>query len=124
MSLILVIDDEEPIRSLCRRILTHEGYEVIEAPDGNEGVRQYREHLPDLIITDIIMPEKEGIETIMDLRKEFPTVKIVAISGGGQATTGATCLHLAKSLGAVKTLAKPFTRQELLDVVRYALDSK
>lgn len=123
MSLILVIDDEEPIRALCARILTHEGYQVIEAPDGNEGVRQYRQHRPDLIITDIIMPEKEGIETIMDLKKEFPLVKIVAISGGGQATTGATCLHLAKALGAVKTLAKPFTRQELLDVVRYALEA-
>jgi CheY-like chemotaxis protein len=124
MSSILVIDDEEAIRTLCRRILTHEGYQVIEAPDGAEGVRQYREQRPDLIITDIIMPEKEGIETIMDLRREFPAVKIIAISGGGQATTGATCLHLAKSLGALKTLAKPFTRQELLEAVRYALEQK
>ena len=122
MSSILVIDDEEAIRSLCRRILTQAGHQVIEAPDGNEGVRLYRENRPDLIITDIIMPEKEGIETIMDLRKEFPSVKIVAISGGGSATTGATCLHLAKSLGALKALAKPFTRQQLLDAVRDALE--
>jgi CheY-like chemotaxis protein len=124
MSSILVIDDEEPIRSLCRRILAHEGYHVFEAPDGNEGLRLYREQRPNLIITDIIMPEKEGIETIMDLRREFPAVKIIAISGGGQATTGATCLHLARSLGAVRTLAKPFTRQELLDAVRYALEQE
>ncbi len=122
MSSILVIDDEADIRDLCRRILSQAGYQVIEAPDGNVGMRLYRENRPDLIITDIIMPEKEGIETIMELRREFPAVRIVAISGGGQATTGATCLHLAKSLGAVKALAKPFTKSELLDVVREALE--
>jgi CheY-like chemotaxis protein len=121
MSSILVIDDEAEIRVLCSRILEQAGHRVIVAPDGNVGTRLYREHLPNIIITDIIMPEKEGIQTIIELRREFPAVKIIAISGGGQATTGATCLHLAKKLGAVKTLAKPFTKQELLDAVCEAL---
>jgi CheY-like chemotaxis protein len=122
MTSILVIDDEADIRVLCSRILTQAGYHVIEAEDGNVGMKLYRESRPDLIITDIIMPEKEGIETIMELRREFPAVKIIAISGGGQATTGATCLHLAKRLGAVKALAKPFSRQQLLDIVREAFE--
>jgi CheY-like chemotaxis protein len=71
------------------------------------GIKLYRENPADLVITDIIMPEKEGIELIIELRRDFPYVKIIAVSGGGQRMESATCLSLAKGLGAVRTLAKP-----------------
>jgi len=119
---ILVVDDESEIRSLVSRILKQAGHEVIEAADGNEGTRLFRENLPELLITDIIMPEKEGIETIMELRRDFPNVKIIAISGGGKALARDTCLRFAKGLGANGALAKPFSRQELLDAVQEVLN--
>ncbi|MBI4961797.1 MAG: response regulator [Desulfomonile tiedjei] len=123
MALILVIDDEEDIRDLVSRILKQAGHQVLEAPDGNVGTSLYRKHLPELLITDIIMPEKEGIETIRELRQDFPNVKIIAISGGGQALPRDTCLQFAKGLGANITLAKPFSRQELLDAVQKVLET-
>jgi CheY-like chemotaxis protein len=103
--------------------LEQAGHQVAEAPNGNEGLRLCQQLNPDLIVTDIIMPEKEGLETIMELRRDFPLVKVIAISGGGQTMAGSTCLHLAKRLGAAKTLAKPFSKQELLAAVREVLDS-
>jgi CheY-like chemotaxis protein len=119
---ILIIDDEAEIRVLCRRILEPAGYDVTEARDREVGVRLYRISRHDVIITDIIMPEKEGIETIMVLRRDFPEVKIIAISGGGQAMAGAACLQAAKRLGVAKTLAKPFSKQELPAAVQDVLD--
>jgi CheY-like chemotaxis protein len=119
---ILVIDDESNIRSLVSRILQQAGHEVIEAADGNEGTKLFRKNLPELLITDIIMPEKEGIETIVELRRDFPHVKIIAISGGGKALDRDACLKFAKGLGANRTLAKPFSRQELLDAVQQVLE--
>ncbi|MBI5572494.1 MAG: response regulator [Desulfomonile tiedjei] len=122
MASILVIEDDADIRALYCRILSQAGHAVTEAPDGSVGLRLYRQKHRDLVITDIIMPEKEGIETIMELQRESPDVQIIAISGGGQATPGATCLHLAKRLGAARTLAKPFSKQELLDAVTEVLE--
>jgi CheY-like chemotaxis protein len=81
---ILIIDDEDQFRSMLRRVLERASYEVVEAQDGNEGIQRCREAPMDLIITDILMPGKEGLETIMDLRREFSQVKIIAISGGGR----------------------------------------
>jgi YesN/AraC family two-component response regulator len=83
MARILIIDDESQIRSMLRLMLERVGYEVVEAPDGIEGIRKYREKPADLIITDLIMPNKDGIGMIIDLKKEFPEVKIIAMSGGG-----------------------------------------
>lgn len=122
MARILVIEDEEDIRGLYSRILKHAGHDVIDAPDGKVGIELYRENPADLVITDIIMPEKEGIELIRELRRDFPEAKIIAVSGGGQATSSSTCLRLAKGFGAVKTLAKPFSQQELVDTVREVLN--
>lgn len=124
MARILVIEDEGDIRGLYSRILKNAGHDVIEAPDGKVGIALYRENPADLVITDIIMPEKEGIELIIELRRDFPDVKIIAVSGGGQRMESATCLSLAKGLGAVRTLAKPFSQQELVDTVREVLDAK
>jgi DNA-binding response OmpR family regulator len=117
---ILVIDDEEPVRVVLRQMLEKEGYEVEEAQDGAVGMNLLRDHLADLIITDLFMPEKEGIETIMEVRKCFPQVKIIAMSGGGRTGT-LDFLPMAESFGAQRTLAKPFERRELLEAVRTML---
>lgn len=117
---VLVIDDEEIIRNLLRDILEHEGYRVSEAVDGDKGIRQYQENPTDLVITDLIMPGKEGIETIRELRSLFPDVKIVAVSGGGR--IGPDCyLKMAKGFGALRTLNKPIRREILLKTVQEVL---
>jgi CheY-like chemotaxis protein len=117
---ILVIDDEEQPRRMLRSVLERAGYEVIEARDGNEGLQRFREAPTDVIITDLLMPEKEGLETIMDARREFPEVKIIAMSGGGRAGN-LNFLEIARRLGAQRTLSKPFELQVLLAAVRELL---
>ena len=121
MARILIIDDEAMIRNLIVKILEREGYETITASDGKEGIKSHRENPADLIITDLIMPEKEGIETIMELRRDFPDVKIIAMSGGGNIDPE-TYLRIAKTMGAIKTLAKPFNRKELLKTIQELLE--
>jgi two-component system, chemotaxis family, chemotaxis protein CheY len=113
---ILIIDDEDQPRRMLQQVLTRAGYEVIEARDGNEGLQRYRATPTDIIITDILMPEKEGLETIIDLRREFPSVKIIAMSGGGR-TGNLNFLDVAKRLGAQRTLEKPFDLQAMLGAV-------
>ena len=117
MARILIIDDEDQPRRMLQQVLIRAGYEVVEARDGNQGLQLFRVSQTDLIITDILMPEKEGLETIIDLRREFPAVKIIAISGGGR-TGNLNFLEVAKRLGAQRTLQKPFELQEMLAAVR------
>jgi DNA-binding response OmpR family regulator len=121
MARILVIDDEEAIRSLVNRGLSNAGHEVVEASDGVEGTRLFEESHFDLVITDLIMPEKEGIETILDLRERYPEVKILVISGGlsfgGRAVDREGPLTDAKALGADACMAKPFGMQALVEMV-------
>src|SRR5690349_20135697 len=120
MPKIQVIDDDEQVRALLHEILDRAGFEVVEAANGVEGVSVYRSAPSDLIITDLIMPEKEGVETILELRSEFPSARIIAISGGGR--NGAQdYLAIAAKLGARRVVAKPFSRQEILDAVQAAL---
>jgi CheY-like chemotaxis protein len=121
MARILIIDDEAMIRDLLKELLEREGYETITASGGNDGIEIYREKPADLIITDLIMPGKEGIETIMELRRDFKDVKIMAMSGGGRIDPE-TYLQMAKTLGAVKTIAKPFDRKELLETIQELLE--
>jgi CheY-like chemotaxis protein len=120
MNSILIIDDEAPIRSMLRLILEREGYQVIEAPDGIEGIRHYRQQPTDLIITDLIMPNKDGIGMIIDLKKEYPDINIIAMSGGGLNKPDGY-LKGAKQLGAKYTLSKPIDRGELLRAVKDTL---
>ena len=120
MQRILIIDDDEQVRALLFEILERAGFEVVEAANGAEGVRLYREKPAELVITDLVMPEKEGIETILDLRREFPNVRIIAISGGGR-SGGRDYLSIASQLGARRTVAKPFSRQEIIDAVQHTL---
>ncbi len=111
---ILVIDDEESIRGLIRAVMEKAGYTVLEAGDGDTGLEMSRSHHVDLIITDLIMPGKEGIETISELRKEQPHLKIIAISG---AVDSATYLHMADHLGADETFGKPFHVNDMVETV-------
>jgi CheY-like chemotaxis protein len=120
MARILIIDDEPQIRSMLRLMLERVGYEIAEAPDGIEGIRRYRENPADLIITDLIMPNKDGIGMIIDLKKEFPKVKIIAMSGGG-VNRPEGYLDGAKKLGATRTLTKPIDRDEMLKAVKETL---
>ena len=117
MARILIIDDDVQILDMLRQTLELKGYEVVDATNGKEGIRLYRENPADLIITDIIMPDKEGIETIIELKRDFPDVKIIAISGGGRIGPEGY-LSMAKKLGARYTFSKPVKREELLAAVR------
>ncbi len=112
---ILLVDDEEPFRTVIRRVLVNAGYEVVEAADGLEGIQRFYEKPADLIITDIIMPEKEGIETILELKSTHPELKLIAMSGGGWYGTDID-FNMARKLGA-RTLDKPFALKELLEMV-------
>ncbi|MFZ5790434.1 MAG: response regulator [Pseudomonadota bacterium] len=120
MARILIIDDEEAVRLTLRQILQHAGYDVVEAENGAVGLARMREKSADLVITDIIMPEMEGVETVTAMRKEFPAVKLIAMSGGGR-TGNFNFLGAALKLGAAKVLQKPFNRVALLDAVRECL---
>ena len=120
MERILIIDDEQPIRSMLRLMLERDGYEVVEAPDGIEGIKAYRQNPTDLIITDLIMPNKDGIGMIIELQKEYPDVKIIAMSGGGL-NKPEGYLKGAKKLGATCTLTKPIDREKMLRAVKNIL---
>lgn len=114
MARILIIDDELSMRSLIRLILEQSGYEVADAQDGDEGIKLQKAQPADLIITDLLMPGKEGFETIIELKADFPDTKIIAISGGGQFIDKNNFLQIAHKLGADYTLSKPFEKQDLI----------
>jgi DNA-binding response OmpR family regulator len=120
MAHILVVDDEELVRTLLEQVLTREGHIVMCAANGDEALRCLREQPTDLMITDLIMPGKEGIETITDARREFPDMKIIAMSGGGRVGPG-NYLSLAGKLGADRVFAKPFDHRILVGTVREVL---
>ena len=120
MASILLVDDDEQFRTMLSESLSQAGYEVNEARDGREGIQSYRDHPCDLIITDLIMPEKEGLETIQELRRRYPEVKIIAISGGSRHGSF-DYLKMAQAFGARRMLAKPFTRMEILEAVSQVL---
>ena len=117
---ILIIDDDDLVRATLSRILIAESYVVIEAMDGNEGIKKYQDGEIDLVITDILMPEKEGIETIKELRNSGGKAKIIAISGGDRSGSK-MYLRMAEKLGADGILAKPIRRQELLAKIEEVL---
>jgi len=116
MARILVIDDDPMARDIVVEILSQKGHQAVEACNGRQGLEQFHNADFDLVITDIIMPDVEGIETIIQLRKDKPDVKIIAISGGGK-ISAYSHLSLAEKFGVKKTLAKPFSKADLLTAV-------
>jgi len=123
MARILIVDDDDRFRKMFREMLEQAGYEVVEAPDGRVGIKLYRENPVDLIILDILMPEKEGIETVIELKRDFPDVKIIAMSAGGRMGQ-LNFLDQAKTFGALKSFTKPFDRQEMLDAIDELLEKE
>lgn len=116
---VLVIDDDGDVRAFIRSLLEGEGFEVALAADGREGLEMQRKHPAKVVVTDIFMPGKEGMETIFEMRQQFPQTGIIVMSGGpSKRGAGLDYLSLALQLGAVKSLEKPFATQALIDAVR------
>jgi len=124
MATILVIDDDTQIRHMLRRALERQGHEILDAREGAEGLRLFREKRVDLVITDILMPEMEGLACIRELRLADPGIRVIAISGGGSQNFKLDVLGVARRLGATATLNKPFKLEELTQVVREELEHR
>ena len=120
MPSILIIDDDDSLRDSLRRTLHKEGYTIMEASEGGRGLKQLERSPVDVILLDMFMPDKDGLETIGVLRRTHPGIRIIAMSGGGFKGI-VDVLHVAKKMGVRRTLAKPFTREELLDAVHETL---
>ena len=118
MARILVIDDHDSIRGLLRTVLEGAGHEVLEAANGRQGLELYRAQSADLIITDLAMPEMNGLNLIMELTRSFLDVKVIAMSGTPDSEGP---LRVAKLLGARQTFHKPFDVEKLLEAVEYDL---
>jgi CheY-like chemotaxis protein len=116
MPRILIIDDNEAMRAVLSDLLTQAGYETVEAASGRAAVQVQRERPAELLITDIFMPETDGLEVILHFRQEFPAVKIIAVSGGGSRGM-VELLGVARKMGAQRALIKPFSLEELLEAV-------
>lgn len=122
MAKILVVDDEIQIRGMLKAVLESAGHDVILAEDGNVGMKLFAEQAFDLVVTDLIMPDKEGLEMVTEIRKSRPETKIIAMSGGGR--LGPTdYLKYAEKLGAHISLTKPFENQELVTCVEKLLSN-
>lgn len=117
MARVLILDDEEAMREAMRMVLEEDGHEVTEASNGVTGLEMFRAQPADVVVTDLIMPQKDGIETIRDLRREFPSVKILAVSGRGGIQINAN-LARAKRVGADMTILKPCEPAEIRDAIR------
>ena len=120
MARILVVDDDRQIVNAFRMTLERAGYEVEEASDGNAALKLFSQCKVDLVVTDIVMPEKDGIEVVMEVRRRDPHVKILAISGGGHVNPF-TYLIMAKQLGADQVLVKPVDTETLLKTIESLL---
>jgi DNA-binding response OmpR family regulator len=123
MALILLIDDHAALRHTVRRMLIAEGHEVLEAEDGREGLALLDRHRPELVITDIVMPDKDGIETILDIKSRRTEAKIIAMSGT-DLSRAALYLDAASKLGADEVVLKPFRADELMGIVDRLLGQK
>jgi DNA-binding response OmpR family regulator len=112
MPRILLVDDDDSYRKMLRLKLVKMGYEVSEACDGKQAVLLFAQIPPDIVLTDLIMPDKEGLETIGELKRSHPDARIIAMSGGGR-VSAMDYLKIAKAMGASRVLAKPFADAEL-----------
>jgi CheY-like chemotaxis protein len=116
---ILIIDDDSAVRRATKLVLEGAGYQILEAVSGLRVEATITDHRPDLVITDMLMPDRDGVETILSLRRRFPALRIIAMSGGG--TRGDLDLGVAKRLGCSATLPKPFEASTLIELIEKVL---
>lgn len=116
MATILIVDDDQNVRRALYTLLERRGHEVLQAADGVVAMDHCRRRTPDLVITDLFMPEKDGLELLLELRALTPGLPIITMSGGA-ATKSLDLLADTRMLGAVRTVAKPFTLEEMVDAV-------
>lgn len=121
MARILIVDDDPAVRKVIARMLAQAGHDAVALSNGASALRAYREHRADLVISDMFMPETDGIEMTMCLRREFPDAKVLAMSGGGGRFDKNMMLEAASVLGAARILAKPFEQSDLLNLVQEVL---
>jgi DNA-binding NtrC family response regulator len=114
MAVILLIDDDERLRRVVARMLASAGHQVVEAENGRLALAMVSGCHPDLVITDVFMPEKGGIETVKSIREQFPAMKFLAITGGGR---GDRFYALIRNQAAASVLQKPFSQETLLDAI-------
>ncbi len=122
MPKIVIAEDDDELRGIMSRILQANGYDVVQTSNGTECLKAVRSSKPDLVITDLIMPEMEGMGLIMELCREFPGIRIIAVSGGGRMSAG-NYLGMARMLGAVRTFHKPFNEADLLREIHNLLET-
>jgi DNA-binding NtrC family response regulator len=120
---ILVVDDDGAIRGAIRKVLTLEGFEVIESMNGRDAIASYRAQPVELVITDIWMPDKDGLEVIRELRQISPDLPMIAMSGGSSRDQ-LDFLHHAEAFGACKVFQKPFKIEELVQSVKQFIDGE
>jgi CheY-like chemotaxis protein len=123
MARILVVEDDEPLRTMVSKLVRSWGHEVMEAANGEEGITAFIRNPAEVIITDIMMPEKDGLNVIVRLRQDYPGTKIIVMSGGLAHGPGAY-LELAEQLGADQTLRKPFSKEELRTALAAVISGK
>ncbi len=121
MGRILIVDDDAQIRQLFKRILEEKGHQVFIAVDGEDGIIQYKKEKPDLMLLDIIMPNKEGIEVIREITSEYKNAKIIAVSGGGKGKA-VDYLSYAKHFGAKQIIEKPVSPSKLIESINKILE--
>jgi len=118
---ILLIEDDADVRPALEDILRHAGFDVLAAVDGKDGLARFRQGGFDLVITDIIMPKQDGVETILALRRMHPGLRIIAISGGGRMLGTGYLKTVVRNMGVNQLLEKPFLREQLLQAIGQAL---
>ncbi|MGH7126036.1 MAG: response regulator [Stellaceae bacterium] len=122
MATILVVDDDEPVRDSLRIVLERVNHKVVLAENGDEAVRCYASSRPDIVITDLLLPDKDGIEIVREIRRIDPSARIIAMSGGGE-TAESRLDALTKEFGALETLSKPFRLAQILAAIERALSA-
>jgi CheY-like chemotaxis protein len=121
MARVLLVDDSPVVLQIVRDVLREAGHEVDEAADGKRGLAQFRRTTPDLVISDVVMPEMDGFELLWAIRAEAPTTPLILMSGGSRSLRMDHLLRSAKVFGAWQVIPKPFSGEELLRVVESAL---
>ena len=120
---VLIVEDDKELREMLKMSLLRSGFTVLEAKNGKDAITHFKPALTDLVVTDLIMPEEDGLKVVIKLRELKPSIKIIAISGGGKVGPG-SYLNLAKALGADAINSKPFSINDLTEKIEQLLDSE